>query len=74
MPRMTGEQFLQSVQSEDWFQRAVVIIVTTSTDPTELMRVKRLGAKEVVFKSQRFTDFVDQLGCIRNYLASAQAE
>jgi two-component system chemotaxis response regulator CheY len=50
MPNMDGLQFVEAVRSDDAFKNTKIVMVTSETEPSKMVRVLMAGADEFVMK------------------------
>lgn len=66
MPIMTGEEFLKEIKNIDHLKNIPVIIFSTSSNTSTILKTKELGAKEFITKPNRFDVLVELLKPIIN--------
>ncbi|HTP97203.1 MAG TPA: response regulator [Burkholderiales bacterium] len=62
LPKVPGLDVLRRIRAEPRTQRLPVVILTTSTEQTEVLRSYRLGANAYVRKPVSFDEFVTAAG------------
>lgn len=61
MPRMNGFEFLTKIRTLSPFNQIPVIVYSTSSNITDKIKVKTLGAKDCIEKPILFEDTVDAI-------------
>jgi CheY-like chemotaxis protein len=56
LPKMDGQQFLAALKGEDQLKEIPVIVLTTSSNPDSIQKVKTLGAIDFFVKPSRYSD------------------
>ncbi len=64
MPEMNGLEFVQAVRSEDRYQNVKLVMVTSETDPSRMVRALMSGADEFAMKPFTEQILVDKLKLI----------
>jgi CheY-like chemotaxis protein len=64
MPRKSGFDVLEWVKKSPRFKKLPVIILSSSDDPDDMERAKRLGATKYFMKSAFCRDVIDYLSTI----------
>jgi CheY-like chemotaxis protein len=60
MPQMNGHEVLESVRSDSYFaQLPIFCMLTSSSDPRDEQRARRLGASGFMTKPANMKDYVD---------------
>lgn len=57
MPLMNGKQFLVEIKKHPDIEKIPVIVLSTSSDPTNFAETKQLGAKYFITKPDRFSQW-----------------
>lgn len=66
MPRMNGFEFLAAIKKSKVLKDIPVIVYSTTSQPTQIDQVKKLGATEFFTKTYRYKDLCSLL---RKYFA-----
>ncbi|MDX1945371.1 MAG: response regulator [Pirellulaceae bacterium] len=61
MPHMNGLEFIKAVRSESRYAGLVVLMVTTETEPEQMLRALSAGADEYLMKPFQKDQLVDKL-------------
>lgn len=61
MPEMNGLEFIKAVRSEAKYAGMVVVMVTTETEPEQMLRALSAGADEYLMKPFQKEGLVDKL-------------
>lgn len=61
MPEMDGLEFIKAVRSEAKYAGMVVVMVTTETEPEQMLRALSAGADEYLMKPFQREGLVDKL-------------
>lgn len=64
MPRMNGFEFLEKVKQNPALSDIRMIVVSTSSEESDVALAKSLGASHYIVKTLDFQEFIDQLGKI----------
>jgi DNA-binding NtrC family response regulator len=64
MPKMNGQQFLTELKSRDDLADIPVIIFSTSSHPSTIEELKKMGAKDFFTKPGNYDELVDMLSRI----------
>ena len=67
LPRVDGFQFLQRMRSDERLRTIPVIILSTSNEPSDIIRSYALGANSYIVKPVEFERFVDAVRSIIQY-------
>lgn len=67
LPRVDGFQFLQRMRSDERLRTIPVIILSTSNEPSDIIRSYALGANSYIVKPVEFERFVDAVRNIVRY-------
>ncbi len=67
LPRVDGFQFLQRMRSDERLRTIPVIILSTSNEPSDIIRSYALGANSYIVKPVEFERFVDAVRSIVQY-------
>jgi len=67
LPRVDGFQFLQRMRSDERLKTIPVIILSTSNEPSDIIRSYALGANSYIVKPVEFERFVDAVRSIVRY-------
>ena len=67
MPHMDGFEVLTQVKGDAALKMIPVIVLTSSRQPTDLMRAYGLGANAYVVKAMNFDDYVEALGALNRF-------
>ena len=68
MPRKDGFEVLEWVRQQPILKRLVVIVLTSSNQATDANRAYDLGANFYLTKPGSFTDLVEMIKCLRDWL------
>lgn len=61
LPRMDGFEVLRQIKSDEVLKSIPVILLTTSTEKSEVIRGYEYGANSYVTKPLRFDEFMDRI-------------
>lgn len=64
MPEMNGLDFIKSVRSDSRFSNVSILMVTTETEPEQMLRALTAGADEYLMKPFQKESLVDKLRLI----------
>lgn len=65
LPRMSGFQLISYINSIDKFSGIPIIVITSSSQPSDISRALELGAREVINKLAEIDKLADK---VRQYL------
>lgn len=69
MPRLDGRAALSAIKSDPTFCRLPVVMLTTSTEPTDIDACYASGASSYITKSATFQGLVGSMRNLRSYWA-----
>ena len=61
MPKISGLEFLHRIKSDEHARRIPVVVLESSTSPSELHECQRLGVNSFVGKPLEYEDFVNAI-------------
>jgi two-component system chemotaxis response regulator CheY len=61
MPEMNGLELVKAIRREDRFRNMAVVMVTTETEPEQMLRALTAGADEYLMKPFQKEGLVDKL-------------
>ncbi|MBL9090394.1 MAG: response regulator [Planctomycetaceae bacterium] len=61
MPEMDGLEFIKAVRRDSRFAKVAVLMVTTETEPEQMMRALSAGADEYLMKPFQKESLIDKL-------------
>jgi len=68
MPYMDGFEFCDSIQHADWYDRTPVVIVSTHSDASSVIRALKLGADDYVPKPIDVASLAQVIGRVTSYV------
>ena len=68
MPRVRGQEVLEFIRRHAALRSLPVVVLTTSTRPSEMEECRRLGAAAIYTKPPSFDGLVDLVGDMARYL------
>ncbi len=70
MPRMDGRKILKMLQEDHDLRRIPVVVVSTSNEPSEVLKSYDLGANSFIAKPRTFDALVKAVSLIDSYWSS----
>ena len=67
MPGMDGRRFLEIVKADDNLKSIPVVVLTTSSDPTDIERCYQLGASTYIQKPVSFDGLTQAVSTMKDY-------
>ena len=67
LPRLDGREVLQAIRADDTTRRLPVVILTTSSEPSDVERAYALGANSYIQKPVEFDRFVEVVRQVGRY-------
>ena len=61
MPKINGIEVLQKIKQDDEMKKTPVIMITTTDDPYEVARCRKLGCSKYIVKTADYEKFVDAI-------------
>ena len=72
MPKMNGIEFLDVVKKDDELRLVPIVVLTTSSDPSDRMESYKRCVAGYMVKSVDYEEFVNTISCVKNYWRSSQ--
>ena len=67
LPKVSGRQLLKELKSHDDFRRIPVIVLTTSSNPRDIVDCYDMGANSFITKPVEYTEFEQVVKTISSY-------
>ena len=67
LPKLDGREVLQAIRADDTTRRLPVVILTTSSEPSDVERAYALGANSYIQKPVEFDRFVEVVRQVGRY-------
>ena len=67
MPRMDGREVLAAISADDQFRHIPVVILTTSTDEEEILKMYQLRCSSYIVKPVNFENFLHIIQLLGEY-------
>ena len=68
MPRKGGREALREISVHSRFNKIPVVILTTSDEPQDIALCRSLGAKLFITKPTMYTDWLEKVGDLREFV------
>lgn len=69
LPQKDGFEVLEELKSDEKFKRIPVVMVTTTSNPSDIDKALRLGANDYIVKPVQWNDFEQKIGALGKYWA-----
>jgi CheY-like chemotaxis protein len=67
MPKMNGLEFLQVIKSDDSLKKIPVVVLTTSSQPQDIVESFKFSVAGYIVKSVDYAEFTDALNILNQY-------
>ena len=72
MPKMNGIEFLDIVKQDETLKIVPVIVLTTSSDPSDRLESFRRCVAGYMVKSVDYNEFAETISCVKTYWRTSQ--